>query len=67
MKKRMILDTAMLVTFLLLLDYGLVHNRGHEILGILFLLLAFSIRNGTFPGTGLSNGAAGQSREYFLF
>jgi len=40
MKKRMILDTAMLVTFLLLLDYGLVHNRGHEILGILFLLLA---------------------------
>lgn len=40
MKKRMILDTAMLVTFLLLLDYRLVHNRGHEILGILFLLLA---------------------------
>ena len=40
MKKRMILDTAMLVTFLLLLDYRFVHNRGHEILGTLFLLLA---------------------------
>lgn len=36
MKKRMILDTAMLMTFLLLLDYRFVHNRGHEILGILF-------------------------------
>ncbi len=40
MKKRMILDTAMLMTFLLLLDYRFVHNRGHEILGILFLVLA---------------------------
>lgn len=40
MKKRMLIDTAMLVIFLLLLDYRFVHNRGHEILGILFLVLA---------------------------
>lgn len=40
MKKRMLIDTAMLLTFLLLLDYRFVHNKGHEILGILFLVLA---------------------------
>lgn len=39
MKKRMLLDGTMLIVFLFLFDYRFVHNRGHEILAILLLVL----------------------------
>lgn len=39
MNKRMIVDTGMLISFLVLLDYRFVRNFGHETLAIVFFLL----------------------------
>lgn len=39
MNKRMIVDTGMLISFLMILDYRFVRNFGHEMLAILFFLL----------------------------
>ena len=39
MNKRIIVDIGMLVSFLVLLDYRLVRNVGHEGLALVFFLL----------------------------
>ena len=39
MNKRIIVDIGMLVSFLVLLDYQLVRNVGHEGLALVFFLL----------------------------
>ena len=41
MKKRILLDTAMLLVFVILLDYRYIHNLGHEIMALLFAVLFF--------------------------
>lgn len=39
MKKRILLDIAMMLTFVILLDYRYIHNLGHELMAVLFSLL----------------------------
>ena len=41
MNKRVLLDMTMLLTFAVLLDYRYIHNLGHEILALLFMILFF--------------------------
>ena len=39
MNKRLTVDLGMLISFLVLLDYRLVRNFGHETLALVFFLL----------------------------
>lgn len=39
MKKRIFLDMAMLLSFVILLDYRYIHNLGHEVMALLFAIL----------------------------
>ncbi len=41
MKKRILLDIAMTLIFVILLDYRYIHNEGHEILAVLFTILFY--------------------------
>ncbi len=56
MNKRMTVDLGMLISFLVLLDYRLVRNFGHETLALVFffLFLIHTWFSGTlpFPGAG---------------
>lgn len=39
MKKRILLDIGLLLTFVILLDYRYIHNLGHEVMALLFSVL----------------------------
>lgn len=41
MKKRILLDIAMALVFVILLDYRYIHNSGHEIMAVLFTILFY--------------------------
>lgn len=59
MNKRMTVDLGMLISFLVLLDYRLVRNFGHETLALVFFSFSLFIPGSTGSGTLPFPGAGG--------